>query len=78
MRSLKGYLVDLGVDVPPGVSLISALAISADGSTVVGQAIHPDLPPGTTTFFVATIPNVLFADGFEGGDTGAWTVPVIN
>lgn len=74
MRSLRTFLEDLGVVPPPGSALITALAISADGSTVVGQAIDPNLPAGASTFCVATIPTQgLFTDGFETGDVSGWT-----
>jgi len=79
MRSLETYLSDLGVSVPGDVLLTTALAVSADGSTVVGQALITDPPPGRYSFFVATIPaSSLFADGFESGDLGAWGPPGLN
>ncbi len=44
MRSLETYLIDLGVDLA-GWHLDSALAISADGTTVVGYGNPSDSPP---------------------------------
>ena len=50
-------------------------AISADGTTIGGQGLNLD-----TYLYVAWIAKTgvdsIFADGFESGDTTAWTITV--
>ena len=53
MRSLQSVLVDLGVDVA-GWELESAVAISADGYTIIGSGTDPS---GTYANWIATIPE---------------------
>jgi uncharacterized membrane protein len=74
MLDLGQVLTDEGATIPSDVILTSALAITPDARTVVGQAIN------ATTFeyvpFVARFPDGpcgLLADGFESGDTSGWS-----
>lgn len=75
MRSLTQLLEDHGAVMPTGWELLSALAITPDGTTVVGQAFQTD-PPYNYGAFVARIPPIVFEDGFEGGDLSSWSVSV--
>ncbi len=56
MQSVRAVLVDqLGLDLT-GWTLTSARGISADGQTIVGQAVNP---LGDTEAFVAVIPRTV-------------------
>ena len=74
MRDLSEVLTEAGVTIPPDVLLLSATAITPDGTTVVGQALN-----GTTFNYVPFVvrffsgPCPMFEDGFESGDTAAWS-----
>ena len=71
MRDLADELTSLGAD-PGEWWLLSGIAITPDGTTIVGQAIHSiTLEFGA---FIATIPgSTVFEDGFEDGTTDAWS-----
>jgi hypothetical protein len=74
MRDLSVVLTDAGVTIPPDVLLLSATAITPDGTTVVGQALNGttfNYVPFVVHFFAGPCP--MFADGFESGDTSAWS-----
>ena len=76
MGNLAHLLVAEGATIPADLLLTSALGISPDGTRVVGQALD------ATTFdyvpFVAhfTDPCDILVDGFESGDTAAWTLAI--
>ncbi|MDX2130772.1 MAG: hypothetical protein SFY69_01810 [Planctomycetota bacterium] len=53
MERLSDYLAFHGVQVPAGVNLLTATAVSADGMTIVG---YTGLPGQVRDGFVATIP----------------------
>ncbi len=77
MRDLSVVLTDAGVTIPPDVLLLSATAITPDGTTVVGQALNGatfNYVPFVVHFFAGPCP--MFADGFESGDTSAWSAAV--
>ena len=59
MESLQDRLVGLGVEVPAGVTLEIANAVTDDGSTVVGQAFFADAKKGVfeNRAFIATLPD---------------------
>jgi hypothetical protein len=70
-------LTEAGVTIPPDVLLLSATAITPDGTTVVGQALNGttfNYVPFVARFFAGPCP--MFADGFESGDTAAWSATV--
>lgn len=72
MRDLADELSALGAD-PGDWWLLSAIKITPDGTTIVGQAIHSIT--GEFRAFVATLPNPfrIFGDGFEDGTPDAWS-----
>ena len=77
MRDLSVVLTEAGVTIPPDVLLLSATAITPDGTTVVGQALNGttfNYVPFVARFFAGPCP--MFTDGFESGDTAAWSVTV--
>jgi uncharacterized membrane protein len=77
MRDLSVVLTEAGVTIPPDVLLLSATAITPDGATVVGQALNGttfNYVPFVVHFFAGPCP--MFADGFESGDTTAWSVTI--
>jgi probable HAF family extracellular repeat protein len=77
MRDLSVVLTEAGVTIPPDVLLLSATAITPDGTTVVGQALNGatfNYVPFVVRFFSGPCP--MFEDGFESGDTAAWSVTV--
>ncbi|PWB69849.1 MAG: hypothetical protein C3F15_14490 [Holophagae bacterium] len=77
MRDLSVVLTEAGVTIPPDVLLLSATAITPDGTTVVGQALNGttfNYVPFVARFFAGPCP--MFADGFESGDTAAWSATV--
>jgi hypothetical protein len=53
MEPLSAYLAHYGIAVPPGINLITATAVSADGMTIAGYGRHPN---GNDEGFVAHIP----------------------
>lgn len=71
MRDLATELTSLGAD-PGDWWLLSGIAITPDGATIVGQAFNSI----TSQYgaFIATIPgSTVFNDGFEDGTTDAWS-----
>lgn len=70
MRSMKDFLTVHGVEVPAGWALISALGITPDGTTIVGQALNTAYEYGV---FIVRTPEIVFDNGFEWGDTGGWS-----
>ena len=71
MRDLADELTSLGAD-PGDWWLLSAIAITPDGATIVGQAFNSI----TSQYgaFIATIPgSTVFNDDFEDGTTDAWS-----
>ena len=77
MKDFTQLLVDEGATVPADIALLSALDVTPDGTTVVGQAF--DMTTFELVPFVARFvdPCDLLVDGFESGATTAWssTVP---
>jgi uncharacterized membrane protein len=70
MRRLDEVLTEAGANLGDWFIAI-VYDISSDGETVAGQAINSTTHESRG--FVATLPKVLFADGFESGDASAWT-----
>ena len=74
MRSLEDFLVAHGVEIPADWGLISALGITPDGTTIVGQAVN------TSTFdygaFIVRTPEIVLDSGFEFGGTQGWSEAV--
>jgi uncharacterized membrane protein len=74
MLDFNQVLADQGATIPADILLTSALRITPDGHTVVGQAF--DMTNFVYVPFVARFPNGpcgLLSDGFESGDTSAWS-----
>jgi len=68
--SLADYLDEMGVTYPSGYNFNFASDISSDGRWIIGWG---GTGFGADENFVVFIPDqVLFADGFETGDTGEW------
>ncbi len=70
MRRLDEVLTEAGANLGDWFIAI-VYDISSDGETLAGQAINSTTHESRG--FVATLPKVLFADGFESGDASAWT-----
>jgi len=73
MRRLDEVLTEAGADLGDWFIAI-VYDISGDGGTMVGMAVNTITSEGRG--FVATLPVVLFADGFENGGTVAWNATV--
>ncbi len=74
MVSMSAMLTGLGVTAHDGWWIAEARDISTDGTTIVGTAIDSNQH---LRGFVAKIPVAeVFADGFESGDSSAWSLAV--
>jgi uncharacterized membrane protein len=74
MRSMADWLTARGVAIPAGWMLVSALAISPDGTDVVGQAFN-----GSTVeygAFIIRMPEIILDSGFDFGGFEGWSAVV--